>query len=339
MSGTLGNEGWYVSDVTVSWNVSDPDSAISSSSGCGTTTINSDTGGTTLTCTATSAGGTSSESVTIKRDATAPSASASAAPAANVNGWNNTDVIVSFSGSDGLSGIASCSGAVTLGDEGAGQSASGTCTDQAGNESAPATASGINIDKTAPTVALVGGPAEGGSYYFGFVPAAPSCTASDDLSGLDGSCVVSGYGTAVGSHTVKATAKDNAGSEATESHAYTVLAWALSGFYQPVDMNGVFNVVKNGSTVPLKFRVFAGTTELTDVADVKSLNYGLVSCNANAPNDEIETVATGGTSLRYDATGGQFVYNWKTPNQAGKCYSVTMTTQDGSSLSAYFKLK
>jgi hypothetical protein len=36
---------------------------------------------------------------------------------------------------------------------------------------------------------------------------------------------------------------------------------------------------------------------------------------------------------------GQFIYNWKTPNFAGKCYRVTMTTIDGSSLVAYFKLK
>ena len=37
----------------------------------------------------------------------------------------------------------------------------------------------------------------------------------------------------------------------------------MSGYYQPVDMNGVWNTVKGGSTVPLKFELFAGTTELT----------------------------------------------------------------------------
>jgi hypothetical protein len=72
VSGTLGNNGWYVSNVTVSWTVEDNESAISSTTGCGSTTINADTAGTTLTCSATSAGGTDSKSVTIKRDATAP---------------------------------------------------------------------------------------------------------------------------------------------------------------------------------------------------------------------------------------------------------------------------
>lgn len=72
ITGTLGNNGWYVSDVMLSWTVVDNESAITSTSGCGPTTINTDTTGTMITCSATSAGGTSSESVTIKRDATPP---------------------------------------------------------------------------------------------------------------------------------------------------------------------------------------------------------------------------------------------------------------------------
>lgn len=72
VSGTLGTNGWYVSDVGVQWNVDDPDSAVSATSGCDPTTITTDTAGTTLTCSATSAGGTSSQSVMIKRDATPP---------------------------------------------------------------------------------------------------------------------------------------------------------------------------------------------------------------------------------------------------------------------------
>ena len=71
VTGTLGSNGWYVSDVTVSWTVEDPESPFTTE-GCGPTTIDYDTVGVTLTCTATSAGGTASSSVTIKRDATLP---------------------------------------------------------------------------------------------------------------------------------------------------------------------------------------------------------------------------------------------------------------------------
>jgi hypothetical protein len=125
----------------------------------------------------------------------------------------------------------------------------------------------------------------------------------------------------------------------TGSKNFSILAWTLKGFYQPVDMNGVFNTIMSGSTVPLKFELFSGTTELTDVGAVKSLTYRVIACVASAPVDEIETVATGSTVLRYDSTGGQFIYNWKTSGAAGTCYRVTMTTDDGSNLMAYFKLK
>ena len=333
--------GWNNTDVLVTWNWTD----IAGGSGldtaaCTTTSTTSGEGELTLNASCKDiAGNIGSGAYTVKVDKTAPTASASASPAANSNGWNNTDVTVSFSGSDGLSGIESCDAPLMLSGEEAAQSASGTCTDKAGNESAVATASGINIDKTSPTVALLGGPAQNSTYYFGLVPAAPTCNASDVLSGLDGVCVVSGYSNAVGTHTVTATATDRAGNSNVDSRSYTVLAWTLKGFYRPVDMGGVFNVVKGGSTVPLKFEVFAGATELTDVSSVKSLRAGEVACDATAPVDDLEASATGGTTLRYDTTAGQFVYNWQTPKQPGTCYSIAVTTQDGSSLVAFFRLK
>ena len=72
IAGTLGSNGWYTSDVHVSWLVIDPESAISSSSGCGPSSVTSDTAGISFTCTATSAGGTTSASVSVRRDATPP---------------------------------------------------------------------------------------------------------------------------------------------------------------------------------------------------------------------------------------------------------------------------
>ncbi|HEU4565162.1 MAG TPA: PxKF domain-containing protein, partial [Gemmatimonadaceae bacterium] len=340
-----GDNGWYKSNVTLTWTVTESESPNSlQKTGCVDQSLTADQAATTYKCSATSAGGSASEvSVTIKRDATEPTISGSRAPAANANGWNNADVTVSFSCADATSGIASCTPDQTLSSEGAGQSVNGTATDNAGN-TASATVSGINIDKTDPTVSLVGGPADGGSYYFGSVPAAPTCSASDALSGLAGTCSVSGYSTAVGAHIVTATANDKAGNTNTATASYTVLAWTLTGFYQPVDMTPpntarVYNTVKSGSTVPLKFEIFAGSTELTDVAAVKPFGAKLVSCSAGIEDAVEEISNTGGTSLRYDATGGQFIQNWQTPRSPGACYQVTVYTQDGSSLTAFFKLK
>lgn len=72
VEGTIGNDNWYTSDVTVSWAVADDESEVTSVTGGDTTVITEDTAGVTLTCEATSAGGTDSASVTVKRDATAP---------------------------------------------------------------------------------------------------------------------------------------------------------------------------------------------------------------------------------------------------------------------------
>ena len=116
--------------------------------------------------------------------------------------------------------------------------------------------------------------------------------------------------------------------------------WTLNGFFQPVDMGNVWNTVKNGSTVPLKFRIFAGATELTDVSAVKSLAYKLVACTTlpGSVEDAIETLSpTGSAVLRY--SDSQFIFNWKTPSTPTKCYQVTMTAQDASSITAFFKLK
>lgn len=99
-------------------------------------------------------------------------------------------------------------------------------------------------DATAPEISLVVGPADGGSYYFGFVPASPTCEASDASSGLDDVCSVTGYATTVSTHTVTASAIDVTGNINSDSATYEVLAWTLKDFYQPIDLNGIWNVIK-----------------------------------------------------------------------------------------------
>ena len=114
-----------------------------------------------------------------------------------------------------------------------------------------------------------------------------------------------------------ATATDNAGNENMASSTYTVKPDTLKGFYQPIDMNDTVNTVKGGSTVPVKFELFKGATELKTSA-VSSISATPISCaSLTGPEDAIETVATGGTSLRYDTTGGQFIYNWTDSQVAG----------------------
>jgi hypothetical protein len=100
------------------------------------------------------------------------------------------------------------------------------------------------------------------------------------------------------------------------------------------------NTIKGGQTVPLKFEVFTsvGGTERTSVGEVHGTVVA-VACSGNSVEDPIDFVTTGGTSFRYDLVDGQFIQNWQTAKGANQCYRVTMTTIDGSSLSAFFKTK
>ena len=154
-----------------------------------------------------------------------------------------------------------------------------------------------------------------------------------------------------------------AGNYSVNSPATTtanITAWTAqgSGFYQPVGIeNSVFvaapgslpgsnastvwNAAKGGSTIPLKFNVFAGGVEKTSTSDISGFSaLKLQACAAGAATDSVDFVTTGNTSLRYDTVDKQFIQNWKTPTvSAETCYRASVTFADGSSLSAFFKLR
>lgn len=337
--------GWNNTDVTVTWNWADEVGGTGiDDANCEVSTTSS-AEGTALTLGATCqdlAGNVATASYSLKIDRTPPVASAGQTPPANAAGWNDTDVTVAWNWSDAAGGagldVGTCAISSTSSGEGNPVVVSATCSDLAGNSGSEFHS--VRVDKTPPSVALVGGPASGQTYNRGSVPAAPTCSAADALSGLSGPCAISGYGAEAGTHTVTATAADNAGNRNGASVTYSVVAagWTVAGFYAPIDMGDVWNLLKAGSTAPLKFEVFAGATELTDTGIVAQLRASETSCTSGQ-SDDIELLATGGTSLRYDTTAGQFVYNWQTPRKPGSCYVVSVTMSDGSTLLAKFRLK
>jgi hypothetical protein len=347
-----GANGWYKGNVSLTWIVSDEESPNSlQKTSCVDQNITADQQATEYKCSATSAGGSAPEqTVTIKRDGTAPEITDDGRKTQpNADGWYASEAFNKFSASDATSGLADSTKASfevgTGTQEGSGLTvASGPVSDNAGNSAASVTSTATyNVDLSDPTnVAFQGGPAAGSSHDFGSVPAAPTCTADDAVSGLK-SCVVTGYGTGVGSHTMTATATDKAGRTATATRTYTVAAATAKGFYQPVDMGNVTNTVKGGSTVPLKFELFGGATntEQKNVSAVTSVSAKQITCGTTPGSSDAieEIVSTNATGLRFDTTGDQFIYNWKTSKSPGTCYLVTMTAADQQTkLLAYFKL-
>ena len=125
-----GSNGWYTGNVLVDWTVIDPDTTITSMTGCDDTTLSSDSSGAAFTCTAVSAGGSSSvTTTTIKRDATAPTL-APTTPSPLLRGQSYS---ASPNASDATSGLASAScGPLDTSTTG-NKSTSCTATDNAGN--------------------------------------------------------------------------------------------------------------------------------------------------------------------------------------------------------------
>jgi microsomal dipeptidase-like Zn-dependent dipeptidase len=234
VDGTQGPNGWYTSDVTVTWTVQSQTSY--TSSGCAPVTITRDTTGDVLTCEATNeGGGESSASVTIRRDTTPPDVIGAARvtgedpPPPNPYGWDHAAVMVRFTASDATSGIAGDESVyVTVASEGANQQARFTFRDRAGNMK-EALLGGINIDRTPPrlgfrfaslpaTATLAEIEAEQARWHS--APVVLIVAAEDDLSGLDAGSpepdqlVLDVEGLAVSG---SATATDRAGNSVTAS--------------------------------------------------------------------------------------------------------------------------
>ena len=114
--------------------------------------------------------------------------------------------------------------------------------------------------------------------------------------------------------------------------------YKFSGFFAPVDNPPTVNTVKAGSTVPLKWSLNGVTATSTLV----SVQWKAIDCGALTGTEDpvAESTTTGGTTFRYDATAGQFIYNLATEaGWAGACKQAVVTLDDGSTHAANFKFK
>jgi len=219
VTGTLGSNGWYTSNVDVSWAVTDGESSVSSKTGCDDSSVTTDTDGITLTCTATSQGGTASESVTIKRDASAPTVTGTISGALGNNNWYTSDVTVSWTTSDPTSGTTSCAPTTTTTDN---NGTTYTCTATNGAGLSTTASVSAKRDATNPLVSYAG---NAGSYTVD-QSVAITCSATDAMSGVASNTCANIVGAAytfnIGANSASASATDNAGNNGNASTSFTV---------------------------------------------------------------------------------------------------------------------
>src|SRR5439155_8836139 len=148
--------GWNNSDVSMSFTTADNLSGVISSSVSSPLSFTAE--GTNLkgTVVVTDAAGNMATftSPAVNLDKTAPTVLfGTPSPTANAAGWNKTDVIISFTTADNLSGVASTSASSPLSFTTEGQNLKGTVTvTDAADTAATFTTPTVNLDTTAPTV-------------------------------------------------------------------------------------------------------------------------------------------------------------------------------------------
>jgi hypothetical protein len=304
-----GANGWYVTAPTVTWTCSDATSGVAS---CTTpTTASTDGRRQTITGTATDrAGNSASATLTLNVDQAPPAITATQRPAANANGWNNSDVTVSFTCSDPISQVATCTGPSTLTTEGHGQAVTGTAVNNAGN-SATTTAM-VNIDKTPPTItasaSVNGSPYTAGTWTNQDVTVTFDC--ADRLSGV-ANCSQPATVSSEGAHqSASGTATDEAGNSA----------------------GATFDGISIDKTPP--------TITLSGVTDGASYALGAAPTPSATVTDGLSGVATQSATLQRPTTAsgaGTYVYTVTATDKAGNTATVTATYHVGYKWGGFLK--
>jgi hypothetical protein len=283
----------------------------------------------------------SAHTLTVQIDLTPPTITSSQSPPANAAGWNNSNVAVTFTCGDNLSGVASCIGTasgapsgdpITITSEGAGQVVTGTAIDNAGNTAT--TTRTINLDKTPPVLTM---PVLAASYLLNSTLTL-NFGATDALSGvatmqatLNGAPIVSGTTvtlTHLATNTFTLTATDVAGNSSTQTATFAVV-YNFIGFLPPIQNDGT-GLFKLGSTVPVKFQLTDAHGTLVSTA-VAHLTIQMIS-GSTLVGTPIDATASGnsdvGDLFRFDGT--QYIFNWSTKPVSTGTWQLQARLDDGT---------
>jgi hypothetical protein len=120
------------------------------------------------------------------------------------------------------------------------------------------------------------------------------------------------------------------GSDGTLSVAAPVtiqVSYHFSGFLAPLHANMTYAL---GRTIPIKFQLTdANGHFISSLGAIASLQIASVNANGGL-GTPFNPTAAGGTSLTYDTTAKQYVFNWQTKGLAAGNYMILLSLSDGS---------
>ncbi len=109
----------------------------------------------------------------------------------------------------------------------------------------------------------------------------------------------------------------------------------FTGFQPPVDGNGVLNVVKAGSAIPVKFSL--GGDQGLNIFEPGYPRFKQVSCPGSGP--VVATISAAGATLTYNAATDTYQYTLKTAKSlAGTCQALELSSS-GTQSTALFQFR
>lgn len=332
-------DGWNNSDVTVAFTCNDDRSGVVSCTAA--QTISSEGASQSGRGVATDAAGNSADAEVagINIDKTGPSVRGTASRPPDSNGWYSRSVDVTWSGTDALSGVASCAAATGYaGPDDSDAQLTGTCVDKAGNLGHGV--SSIQYDATAPVIAIVQ-PGNTEAYLLNEVAHAQySCV--DPASGVDDCIGTVAAGTpfdtrTVGDFTFAVAATDRAGNRAVLTHGYRVV-YDFAGFFAPLGNLPSVNSGRAGRTYPVKFAIRdANGAAVSDRGAVAALITVPVACGTTTPAGSPSFMNL--ADLTYDGASGWWQFAWRTSRSAAGCWNLEVRLADGSARAVAFELR
>jgi hypothetical protein len=139
--------------------------------------------------------------------------------------------------------------------------------------------------------------------------------------------------------TITASQPGNASYNAADDVARSFgVTYTWSDVLQPINVDGT-SIFKQGSTVPVKFRLTGAASSLTTLA----ARILVAQVSNSIVGSEVEAVSTSaadsGNTFRYDSTSGQYIFNLNTKGMTQGTWQIRVDLLDGATHSVLVSLR